>query len=182
MSVACTFLSCKEQYSILCLWQPQKINFHIIMVCVHLLLKLACWITQVKAVCVYPSTADVKQNDTCAVVDVWQPSNQFNIFSQKYDQEHAFVSKSTRTQYPSCLPKHKWPDMFLFCIWPGHETSNDNGVRIVNSATSRNLTVKSTMFSHYNIHKYMPSTYGKVHNQIDLVLTDRRWHAIISHI
>jgi hypothetical protein len=33
-----------------------------------------------------------------------------------------------------------------------YEISNDNGVRIVNSATSKNLTVKSTMFSHRNIH------------------------------
>jgi hypothetical protein len=29
-----------------------------------------------------------------------------------------------------------------------HEISNDNGVRIVNFATSKNLIVKSTMFSH----------------------------------
>jgi hypothetical protein len=32
--------------------------------------------------------------------------------------------------------------------------SNDNGVRLVNSATSKNLRVKSTMFLHRNIHKY----------------------------
>jgi hypothetical protein len=29
-----------------------------------------------------------------------------------------------------------------------HEISNDNGVRIVNFATSKNLTVKSKMFPH----------------------------------
>jgi hypothetical protein len=29
---------------------------------------------------------------------------------------------------------------------------NDNGVRVVNFATSKNLTVKSTMFPHCNIH------------------------------
>jgi hypothetical protein len=34
-----------------------------------------------------------------------------------------------------------------------HEISNDNGVRILNFATSKNLTVKSTMFPHRNIHK-----------------------------
>jgi hypothetical protein len=28
-----------------------------------------------------------------------------------------------------------------------HEISNDNGVRVLNSATSKNLIVKSTMFS-----------------------------------
>jgi hypothetical protein len=35
-----------------------------------------------------------------------------------------------------------------------HETSNDNGVRLVNVATSKTLRVKSTMFPHRNIHKY----------------------------
>jgi hypothetical protein len=35
-----------------------------------------------------------------------------------------------------------------------HEISNDNGVRVVNFATSKNLTVKSTMFPYRNTHKY----------------------------
>jgi hypothetical protein len=35
-----------------------------------------------------------------------------------------------------------------------HEISNDNGVTIVNFATSKNLVVKSTMFPHRKIHKY----------------------------
>jgi len=35
-----------------------------------------------------------------------------------------------------------------------HQDSNDNGVRRVNSATSKNLVVKSMMFPHRNIHKY----------------------------
>jgi exonuclease III len=35
-----------------------------------------------------------------------------------------------------------------------HEISNDNGVRVVNFATSKNLVVKSTMFPHRKIHKY----------------------------
>jgi hypothetical protein len=34
-----------------------------------------------------------------------------------------------------------------------HEISNDNGVRLVNFATSKNLRVKST-FPHHSIHKY----------------------------
>jgi hypothetical protein len=34
-----------------------------------------------------------------------------------------------------------------------HEISNDNGVRVINFATSKNLTVKSTIFPHRNIHK-----------------------------
>jgi hypothetical protein len=36
-----------------------------------------------------------------------------------------------------------------------HEISNGNGVRAVNIATSKNLTVESTMFPHRNIHKFI---------------------------
>jgi hypothetical protein len=35
-----------------------------------------------------------------------------------------------------------------------HEISNDNGVRIVNFATSKNLVVISTMLPHRKIHKH----------------------------
>ena len=35
-----------------------------------------------------------------------------------------------------------------------HLGSNDNGVRIVNSATSKNLVVNSTIYQRRNIHKY----------------------------
>jgi hypothetical protein len=35
-----------------------------------------------------------------------------------------------------------------------HKVSNDNGVRAVNFATSKDLVVKCTMFPHRNIHKY----------------------------
>jgi endonuclease/exonuclease/phosphatase family metal-dependent hydrolase len=59
-----------------------------------------------------------------------------------------------------------------------HEYSNDNGVRLVNFATSKNLRVKSTMFPHCNIHKYTwMSPDGKTHNQIDHILVDRRRHS-----
>jgi hypothetical protein len=34
-----------------------------------------------------------------------------------------------------------------------HQVSNDNGVRIVKFATSKNVVVKSAMFLHRNIHK-----------------------------
>jgi exonuclease III len=34
-----------------------------------------------------------------------------------------------------------------------YEISNNNGVRVINFATSKTLTVKSTMFPHYKIHK-----------------------------
>jgi hypothetical protein len=46
-----------------------------------------------------------------------------------------------------------------------HEISNDKRVRVVNFATSKNLTVKSTIFPHHNIHKYIwTSADGKTHN------------------
>jgi hypothetical protein len=35
-----------------------------------------------------------------------------------------------------------------------HKISNDNGLRVVNFATSKYLTVKSTTFPHRIIHKY----------------------------
>jgi hypothetical protein len=35
-----------------------------------------------------------------------------------------------------------------------HEISNDNGVRTVTFATTKNLIVKSKMFPHRNIHKF----------------------------
>jgi hypothetical protein len=59
-----------------------------------------------------------------------------------------------------------------------HEISNDNGVTVVNFATSKNLVVKSTMFLNHKIHKYTwTSPGGNTHNQIDHVLTDRRRHS-----
>jgi hypothetical protein len=64
-----------------------------------------------------------------------------------------------------------------------HEDSNDNGVRVVNFATSKNLLVKSTMFPHRNIHKYTwTSPDGKTHNQTDHVLIDSKWHSSILDV
>jgi ankyrin repeat protein len=36
-----------------------------------------------------------------------------------------------------------------------HKISNDNEVIVVNIAPPKNFTVKSTMFPHCNIHKYL---------------------------
>jgi hypothetical protein len=48
-----------------------------------------------------------------------------------------------------------------------HKIGNDNGVRIVNFATFKNLAVKSTTFPHLSIHKYTwTSPDRKTHNQI----------------
>jgi hypothetical protein len=54
-----------------------------------------------------------------------------------------------------------------------HEIGNDNGVRLIDFATSKKLEVKSIMFPHCNIRKYTwTSPDGKTHNQIDHILVD----------
>jgi len=64
-----------------------------------------------------------------------------------------------------------------------HQDSNDNGVRLVNFATSKNLVIKSMMFPHRNIHKYTrTSPDGKTHIKIDHVLIDRRWHSSVLDV
>jgi len=64
-----------------------------------------------------------------------------------------------------------------------HQDSNDNGVRLVNFDTSKNLVVKSMMFPQRNIHKYTWTPVdGKTHNQIDHVLIDRRWHSSVLDV
>jgi hypothetical protein len=63
-----------------------------------------------------------------------------------------------------------------------HEISNGNGVRVVNFATSKNLTVKSTMFPHRNIHVTWMSPDGRTHNQIDHILIYRRRYSSILDI
>jgi hypothetical protein len=56
-----------------------------------------------------------------------------------------------------------------------HQDSTDNGVRIINFVTSKPLVVKSRMFPHRSIHKYVCTCPdGKTHNQIDHILIDRR--------
>jgi hypothetical protein len=64
-----------------------------------------------------------------------------------------------------------------------HEISNDNGVRVINFATSRNLIVKRTMFPHHNIHKFTwTSPDGMTHKQIDDILIDKRRHSNILDV
>jgi hypothetical protein len=55
-----------------------------------------------------------------------------------------------------------------------HRINNDNGVRVVNVATSKSFTVKSTMFPHCNVHKFTwSSPDGKNRTQIDHIIIDR---------
>jgi hypothetical protein len=56
-----------------------------------------------------------------------------------------------------------------------HQDSNDNGVRVVNFATSKNVIVKSTMFQHRNVNKYTwTSPDGQTYNHSDSIFIDRR--------
>jgi hypothetical protein len=64
-----------------------------------------------------------------------------------------------------------------------HEISNDNAVRVVNFATSKNVIVKNKMFPHRNISKFTwTSPDGKTHNQIDHILIDNRRHSSILDV
>ncbi|KAJ4437040.1 hypothetical protein ANN_17174 [Periplaneta americana] len=64
-----------------------------------------------------------------------------------------------------------------------HAISSNNGVRLVNFATSKNLIVKSITFPHKDIHKYTwTSPDGLTHNQIDHILIDKRRHTSIVDI
>jgi hypothetical protein len=59
-----------------------------------------------------------------------------------------------------------------------HQVTNDNGVRIVNFATTKNLIFKNIMFQHRNIHIYTCTSAGeKTHKQIDHILINRRWNS-----
>jgi hypothetical protein len=64
-----------------------------------------------------------------------------------------------------------------------HEASNDNRVRALYFATSKNLIVKSTTFPHGDIHKHTwTSPDGVTQNQIDHVLIDKRRHSNILDV
>ena len=56
-----------------------------------------------------------------------------------------------------------------------HNISNDNGLRLIYFAASRNMIISSTQFAHKNIHKQTwRSPDGITTNQIDHVLIDKR--------
>jgi hypothetical protein len=53
----------------------------------------------------------------------------------------------------------------------GNESSHDNTIRVVSFAKYKNLTVKSIIFPHHNIHKYTwTSLDSKTNKQIDHIL------------
>jgi hypothetical protein len=64
-----------------------------------------------------------------------------------------------------------------------HEISYVNGISVVNFATSKNLTLKSTMFPHHNIHKLiLASPDEKTHNQSDHILIDGRQYSSVLDV
>ena len=64
-----------------------------------------------------------------------------------------------------------------------HPESNDNGTRLVNFATYKNIVAKSTNFPHRNIHKYTwTSPDGITHNQIDHVLVAKKRQSSIIDV
>jgi hypothetical protein len=64
-----------------------------------------------------------------------------------------------------------------------HEISKDNGVRLVDYATSKKMTVKNTMFPHCNINKFSwTSPDGNTYYQIGHILIDRRRHSSLLDV
>ncbi|KAE9522281.1 hypothetical protein AGLY_017324 [Aphis glycines] len=64
-----------------------------------------------------------------------------------------------------------------------HNISNDNGLRIISFASSKNMVISSTTFPHKKIHKGIwRSPDGKTINQIDHVLIQRRFRSCIVDV
>jgi hypothetical protein len=64
-----------------------------------------------------------------------------------------------------------------------HDISNDNGVKVINFATSKHLIVKSTMSPHRNIHKHTwNSSDSKMHKITDNIMIDKRRHSNIVDV
>jgi hypothetical protein len=64
-----------------------------------------------------------------------------------------------------------------------HKTGNESLNKISNFTTSENLTLKSTMFTHHNIHKHTwTSPDWNTHIQIDNFLIYRRRHSSVLDV
>jgi hypothetical protein len=64
-----------------------------------------------------------------------------------------------------------------------HEISIDNGIRVANFVTSKNLVVKSSMFPHRKFYKFIwTSPSGKFHNRNDHILIERRRNASVLEV
>jgi hypothetical protein len=105
-----------------------------------------------------------------------------------YDKlEHTFdkiLKYHMKMLLGDCNAKVGKEDIFKQTI--GNESlnkiSNGNEVRVVNFATSKNLSQKYNV-PHHSILKYTwNSPDRKTHNHIDHILIDRRWHANILDV
>jgi hypothetical protein len=66
-----------------------------------------------------------------------------------------------------------------------YKANNDNGIRVIKWATTKNLIAKSRIFPYRNAHILVhtwTSIGGKTHNPFDHVLNDRRMHSIALHV
>lgn len=64
-----------------------------------------------------------------------------------------------------------------------HDTSNDNGNKLINFAISRELVISSTYFPRKNIHKHTWSAPdGRTKTQIDHVIIDKRHQSSITNV
>jgi endonuclease/exonuclease/phosphatase family metal-dependent hydrolase len=63
-----------------------------------------------------------------------------------------------------------------------HEINNENGVRVVNFATSKNLVLRSTVFRFAKFINTPGPLLRETHNQIDHISTDRRRHSSILDV
>ncbi|XP_050439094.1 uncharacterized protein LOC126844740 [Adelges cooleyi] len=64
-----------------------------------------------------------------------------------------------------------------------HETSNDNGTRLIHFATSKEFTISSTYFPRKDIYKSTwISPNGRVHNQIDHIVINKRHASSIRKV
>jgi hypothetical protein len=81
--------------------------------------------------------------------------------------------------------KVRWEDILKPTVgnYSLHEVCNDNGIRVVNFATLKNLIVKHTTFPHRNIHKFTwTSPDGKTHNQTGRILIKKRRHSSVVYV
>ncbi|XP_025406282.1 uncharacterized protein LOC112680412 [Sipha flava] len=64
-----------------------------------------------------------------------------------------------------------------------HSESNENGNKLISFAVARNMVISSTMFPHKNIHKQTwISPCGRIKNQIDHIVVDRRIRSSVEDI
>jgi hypothetical protein len=113
--------------------------------------------------------------------------NKIDVIKERFyeELEQVFVRKFPKYHMKTLLGDFNTKDIFKHTIGneSPHAISKDNGVIVVNFATSKNLTVKSTMFPHRNIHKVTwISPDGRTRNQIDHILIDRRRHSSILDV